>query len=503
MYSSSIRIPAGAGSGRADVNGGKNDRSIDLHVHTTRSDGDYSPEDVVGKARDLGLSAIAITDHDSLEGVEEGLQAGARRGVEVVPGVELSVKYRDLTQVHLLGYYLDWRSVALNQSLTELRDARVGRGQRLVEGLNAALQGEGREPIRFEDVAKFSEGLIARPHIAKALLERGYCRDIADAFQRYLIPLNIAKHKPSFEEAVQSVKRAGGVPVLAHPNLVEPGRRLDPDVLEALVDLGLEGIEVYYHSLSGEDSAYYRGLAARRGLIVTGGSDFHGESSYGNLGLVGKGERVPYDCLEGLKSRFLRIRRNLVIMSGLPGSGKSTLAERVARLLDARIVSSDALRREHFPLGSALREFRYSAEVSSAVYRILRLEAEVSLIQGRSVVIDATFLLRHGRAEFLEVARKAGAGVLFISCSADEETSARRTRTRQPVENHASEADFEVYRRMKSELETSPERWVRVEEDPQVRGFPVMVWDSSPGTEGFTALFAPDNLAYLTRFSLA
>jgi 3',5'-nucleoside bisphosphate phosphatase len=495
--------PGLAGSGRADVDGGTNERAIDLHVHTTRSDGDYSPEEVVGKARDLGLSAIAITDHDSLEGVEEGLQAGARRGVEVVPGVELSVKYGDLTQVHLLAYYLDWCSESMNQGLTELRDARVGRGQRLVEKINVALQGEGREPLRFEDVARHSEGLIARPHIAKELLERGYCRDMADAFQRYLIPLNIAKHKPSFEEAVRSVKKAGGVPVLAHPNLIQPGWRLDADTLDALIDLGLEGMEVYYHSLSDEDSAYYRNLAARRDLIITGGSDFHGEASYGNLGLVGKGERVPYSCLAGLKARFLRARRNLVIMSGLPGSGKSTLAQRIAKLLDARIVSSDALRREHFPPGSALREFRYSAEVSSAVYRILRLEAEVTLLQGRSVVIDATFLLRHGRTEFLEVARKTGAGVLFVSCRADEETSARRTRTRPPADNHASEADFEVYNRMKSDLEGNPERWVRVEEDPQVRGFPVMEWDSSPGIEGFTALIAPDNLTYLTRFSLA
>jgi hypothetical protein len=485
------------------VDGDGREGAIDLHVHTTRSDGDYAPADVVRKARGLGLRAISITDHDSLEGVEEALEAGAREGLEVVPGVELSVKYRNLSQVHLLGYYLDWKAEALNQELTELRDARVGRGQRLVERLNEALKAEGREPIRFEEVEKYSEGLIARPHIAKALLEKGYCRDMSEAFQRYLIPLNIPKHKPAFRDAVAAVRRAGGVPVLAHPNLIEPGTRLAPEVLDDLVEQGLEGLEIFYHSLPGEDSAYYGGMALARGLVTTGGSDFHGEASYGNLGRVGKDDTVPYSCLQGLKERFLARRGALVVLSGLPGCGKSTLARRIAALLRGTVVSSDQVRLEHFPPGSATREFRYSAEVSSAVYRILRLEAEVSLLRGRSVVLDATYLQRQGRAELLNDARKAGAAVLLVSCRADEAEIARRAANRVAGSESFSEADFAVYKRMKTDLETCAARCARVEEDDRLRGFPILLWDSTAGREGFAQAIDPDNLAFLVRFSLA
>jgi len=477
-------------------------RIVDLHVHTNRSDGDYAPGAVVRKCREHGLAAMAVTDHDSVEGVPEALEAGLKEGVEVIPGVEMSIKFGELTQVHLLGYYVDWRNERFNETLTGIRDARVGRGRRLVERLNKVLASEGKAPINFSEVENHAFGQIGRPHIAKALLDRGYCKDMISAFKRYLIPYNIPKFKPPFEEAVISIKGAGGIPVLAHPNLITPGKRLKSRVIDDLVDLGLEGMEVHYQSLGGEDARYYLAQAEERGLIVTGGSDFHGEKSYGNLGYVGDGRNIPYAVLARMKKHFLESRAFLVVMSGLPGSGKSSMARRIADLLEADVLSSDAIRMNHFPPGSADRRFRYSAEVSSAVYRILRLEAEVRLLQGRSVVIDATCLLREGRPEFLQVARETLAPILFVSCTASEEAVEKRTTERVPGENHFSEADLEVYRQMKKDLEVRPEQYAMPEDDPQLEGFPILRWDSTTGAESLSVLQAPDNLAYLLRFTL-
>jgi predicted metal-dependent phosphoesterase TrpH/predicted kinase len=475
---------------------------VDLHVHTNRSDGDYTPTEVVQKSKDIGLLAIAVTDHDTVAGVEEAMDRGAELGIEVIPGAELSVKHKELTQVHLLGFYMNWRSEPLNKILTEIRDARVGRGRRLVERINIVLASEGRKPLSFTDVEKFSYGLIGRPHVAKALQEKGYASDILDAFKRYLIPHNIPKYKAPFGEAVAALKEAGGLAVLAHPNLITPGKRLRPEVVDELTDMGLDGLEVYYQSMGGEDVDYYRSIARERGLILTGGSDFHGEDSYGNLGVVGNGRRVPYSKLADLKARYLDKHTFLVVMSGLPGAGKSSMADKISKILDGYVLSSDVIRTTHFPPGSADREFRYSAEVSSAVYRILLLEAEVNLLQGRSVIIDATCLMREGRPEFLKVAAEAGTPILFVSCSATEEAIRARTEERVPGENHFSEADLEVYRRMKADLEVHPEWYARPENDPQLDGRAVLKWDSTPGCEALTIAQSPDNLAYILRFSL-
>ncbi|MHC5078773.1 MAG: AAA family ATPase [Planctomycetota bacterium] len=477
-------------------------RIVDLHVHTNRSDGDYPPAEVIRKSKHRGLTAVGITDHDSLEGIPEALEAGDREGIEVVPGVELSVKYKDLTQVHLLGYYMNWEDETFNEMLTESRDARVGRGRRLVERINRVLASEGKAPLKFAEVEKFSFGLIGRPHVAKALLEKGYCKDMVSSFKRYLIPHNIPKYKIPFDEAVTAIKNAGGIPVLAHPNLITPGRRLRSSLIDALVELGLEGMEVYYHSLTATDTHYYRTLAEERNLIITGGSDFHGEGSYGNLGYTGNHKEVPYDFLRTMKRHFLIQRAFLVVMCGLPGSGKSSLAERIAALLDADVLSTDAIRMSHFPPQSTMRSFRYSTEVSSAVYRILRLEAEVRLLQGRSVVLDATCLLREGRPEMLEMAREAKSPILFLSCTAEEEAIEARTRNRKPGEDHFSEADLEVYRQMKKDLEIRSEQYAMPEDDAQLDAYPILRWDSTPGKEKLAILQCPENLAFLLRFTL-
>jgi len=476
--------------------------AIDLHVHTTRSDGDYTPADVVRKAAAMGLVAIAVTDHDTVDGVVEGLETGDRENVEVVPGVELSVQCRGFSQVHLLGYYLDWEAERLGRTLSEIREARVERGRKLVDRINDVLASQGRAPLGFDEVERHASGLIGRPHIAKVLLERGYAKNMAGAFKRYLIPYNIPKFKPFFREAVEAVKGAGGIPVLAHPNLITPGERMDPAVLEEMVDWGLMGLEVYYRSLGPDDTRYYRDLAEKHGLLVTGGSDFHGEQSYGNLGHVGEAGTLSYGPLRNLKKAYTARRAFLVVLCGLPRTGKSTLARRLAGFLDAEVLSSDAVRLSAFPPETTDPKTRYAEEVSAEVYRRLRLEAETNLQKGRSVVLDATSLLIEGRRDLVEVSRKTGAPLLFISCSADEETVARRAEGGQRDLGDVSEADFAVYRRMKEQMNAQPDRFALPEDDPSLDGFPILGWDSTGMEPALSVLASPDNLAYMLRFSL-
>jgi predicted metal-dependent phosphoesterase TrpH len=276
---------------------------IDLHVHTTASDGTMSPAELVRYAKGKGLRTIAITDHDTIEGIEEGLQEGNTRGLEVIPGVELSVDYPSGT-MHLLGYLIDIHCSALVEKLTVLQQARMERNLKMIE----KLRDLGFE-IELSEVKEAPEhGQIGRPHFAHTMVNKGYAQNIQDAFDRYLRkggPAYVEKFRLSAEEAFRLIKTAGGITVLAHPfTLNQPQPHEFDAVIGKLKQQGLEGIEVHYPEHSEGQKKLYRDVAQRYGLLITGGSDFHGLTKDDvDLG-EGYGDGEPtYTLVEDMKIR--------------------------------------------------------------------------------------------------------------------------------------------------------------------------------------------------------
>ncbi len=265
---------------------------VDLHIHTTASDGVLAPAQVVRAALEKGLTAIAITDHDTTDGVDEAVEAAAGKGLEVIPGIELSTE-QGAQEVHVLGYYLDHRDAALQEKLGILRRARQERAWKMV-GRLADLG----VPVSWERVTDIASDTSAfgRPHIAQALCESGFVGSIDEAFQRYIGlrgPAYVGRYKLSPEEALQIILAARGLPVLAHPWRHE-------EIVPRLVPKGLVGLEVYYPKYSPEESQMLARLARRHGLIATGGTDFHG---YGDELAHHLGEvPVPELCLERLRA---------------------------------------------------------------------------------------------------------------------------------------------------------------------------------------------------------
>ncbi len=279
---------------------------IDLHIHSSCSDGGLAPREIVACAAARKLEAVAITDHDSIDGNAEAEAAGRALGVPVLAGVELSTRWRDLT-FHLLGYGLRRRTPRVEERFVFLRESRRRRAPLMIE----KLRGLGID-ITLEDVAREAGGgLVGRPHFARVLLRRGVAGSHQEVFDRLLArgaPGYVDKARLSPAEACEVIQEADGVAVLAHPGLVEKDRPGGlEELLQALVPLGLAGLEVYYSRHTPDQVQRYSALARRHGLLVTGGSDFHrpGEggpqlgSGFGNL-------RVPFACFEALRDRLAR-----------------------------------------------------------------------------------------------------------------------------------------------------------------------------------------------------
>lgn len=279
---------------------------IDLHAHTTASDGSLTPAELVGKAHALGLTALAVTDHDTLAGLAEARAAARGIGLDLVPGVELSVE-DDAGRFHLLGYGFDPGNDALAQTLITLRRSRAARNEQMAQKM-AALG----LPVTMDDVrAEAGEDaqVIARPHFARALIKKGVVTSVAQAFDKYLStgkPLYLPKEVLTPHDAIALIHGAGGVAVMAHPGLVPLDEAALADRLESLArEDGLDGLEAYYSQHSPADTDRFLALAAHLGLLVTGGSDFHGIAKpHVPLGVVFNGKPASPTLLNDLRARL-------------------------------------------------------------------------------------------------------------------------------------------------------------------------------------------------------
>ncbi len=292
---------------------------IDLHLHSTCSDGVHPPEEVLRLAAEAGLAAVSLSDHDNIDGIDAAMAAGQRLGVEVISGVELSVVWESFQDIHLLGYGFDHHHPGLKRSLKEFQDFREKRNELIVGRVNEKLVAEGREPIDFEAVRALAGGTVGRPHIARALMDKGHAGGPEDAFKRYLVPCNVAKRFFPINEAIDLVRQAGGVTVLAHPPFITADRSEFLRLLDAFLALGLDGVEAYNTGATNDEIDWYITEARRRHLIVTGGSDYHGIEGAGIVIGGGRGNlKVPYACLEEIRARLVAIHGRQEVVAGKP-----------------------------------------------------------------------------------------------------------------------------------------------------------------------------------------
>ncbi len=267
---------------------------IDLHTHSTASDGLFAPAELLRQAHEAGLTTIALTDHDSTDGLAEAFSAGNKYGIEVIPGVEINTDLPNQSgEAHVLGYFLDYSNEDFQAKLSERRSHREQRGRNMVDNLRKI-----GIPITYDMVKKHADGAVGRPHVAAALIEIGAASSVPDAFDRYL-----KRGKPGYAprnpflptEAVKLIASAGGLASLAHPLFIADLEHH----LAKLTDFGLKGLEVYYGEYSDSDIASLLQLCQKFSLIPTGGSDYHGPGIHPTaLG----GRYVPPESLSRLRS---------------------------------------------------------------------------------------------------------------------------------------------------------------------------------------------------------
>lgn len=247
---------------------------IDLHVHSTFSDGSLNPEELVEQAANVGITALSLTDHDGLMGIDRFMAACQARGIRGVPGVEISIELSGGT-MHVLGYFVDHHDEPMLKGLARLRRGREERNHVILDRFNQLGM-----PLTWDEVAKLAkEDVVGRPHFAQAIMARGYVRNKEEAFGKYLgkgKPAYAERDRFTIEESIALIRGAGGVPVLAHPYTLNMGRRRLREFLTELNAMGMQGIEAYYPEHSHEQQRFCLNMARTMGWGVTGGSDFHG-----------------------------------------------------------------------------------------------------------------------------------------------------------------------------------------------------------------------------------
>jgi len=278
------------------------DDLIDLHTHTNQSDGSASPEELIRTASSKKARAVAITDHDTVAAIPEARTAADRFGIEFVTGIEISAEYSPGT-MHLLGYCIDEKSVLLAEKLDALKKARQKRNPQIAR----RLQSLGFDIGYGEVIQLAGNEIVGRPHFAKLMVEKGYVASIQEAFDRFLkkgAPAYVEKARLSPSDSIALIHDAGGVAVLAHPYQLKVSPEKVENLIAELRDLGLDGIEAIYSRHSPAERSSYAEIAARHGLLVTGGSDYHGSYKPDISIVTGVGDlEVPYALLEAVKAR--------------------------------------------------------------------------------------------------------------------------------------------------------------------------------------------------------
>ena len=279
---------------------------IDLHTHSIASDGTLTPRELVLLAKKEGLKALALTDHDTIDGLKEAYETAKEVNLPFLCGVEISIKFDGPGHFHLLGYFLTPEIKTLDETLSELKKARKRRNESMIEKLRSL----GIE-ITMEELSAIAQGEIGRPHFARLLLEKGVVKSMEEAFEKYLkkgAPAYVPKALLTPDEGIRRILESKGVPVLAHPVTLKLDEKALKEYLEKLKELGLRGVEVYYSEHNKYFTNFLLSQASRLGLLVTGGSDFHGANKpdiklgrgFGNL-------QVPYECFVKLKEALEKV----------------------------------------------------------------------------------------------------------------------------------------------------------------------------------------------------
>lgn len=283
---------------------------VDLHVHSNKSDGTRSPSELVDLAIQKGLSAFALTDHDTTAGLDEAIEYAKDRDIEVVPGIEFSTEYQG-RDIHVLGLAIDYKAPVFADRLQAFVDSRIGRNRKMCRNLT-----EAGIDISYEKLmAAYPGAVITRAHYARYLLDHGYVKSLPEAFERYVgdhCPYFVPREKVTPVQAVQLIRQAKGIPVLAHPTLYHMGKDALQKLVSSLTEAGLVGLEAVYSTYSAGEEREMRQLALRNGLLISGGSDFHGSNKPGlelATGYHGK-LVIPYDIWERLKEKRRELYEN-------------------------------------------------------------------------------------------------------------------------------------------------------------------------------------------------
>lgn len=279
---------------------------VDLHVHSTRSDGTFTPRELVDYALQKGLSAFALTDHDTTDGLAEAMEYAKDKGIEVIPGIEFSTEYES-RDIHILGLYIDYTKKEFKEQVQAFIDSRILRNQKMCKNLQ-----EAGIDITYEALlAEFPDSTITRAHYARYLLDHGYVKSLPEAFDRYVgdhCPYYVPREKIIPAQAVELILKADGIPILAHPTLYHMSQRRLEKLVAALKESGLIGIEAVYSTYTAAEERQMRSLASKYNLLISGGSDFHGANKpkldlatgYGNL-------HIPASILTDLKKSRIRL----------------------------------------------------------------------------------------------------------------------------------------------------------------------------------------------------